>query len=652
MPVCARLHMHARIHPEAGRAAHPGSSTPACGKFLSTPLFPCSAAARRPPDLPVCAHACIYPQLLGQLVIMAWGKPSGAGLADKLRTQDSLVVLPFRKLTDAVVADLASALAENPGCKELYASGQRVSASALREIGVWCARSLLAGRSLPQQTCSAQAALHAAAGTHATGNALKCNTNLQKLCIGHHETGDDGLAALCEGLAHNTGLKCLDWEYRGNTDASVPAVAAVLRNHPSLCSLRLARSCITDGAVGQLVAAALENPSAPLRSLNLGACELSSACLPFLTTLLADPRCQLQELVLSRSPICDGSAEHEAAFFHAAGACPTLSQLHVTGCGLRPVHAEALAAGAASRAAAGAGGHNFLSLLRADDNPGLGLGAAHMLAASLGSAAAGAASVPEHDAAWLLPTAMGSGAYAAPARHAEVDLADCGLDNAAVKAMAGVLRERVPGTGGLQLTLDLKGAKITAAAAADLAHMATLHSGDGAALWSLRLFHAPEFGDAGAVELVRALCQAPRCVKRLDLGACNLSIDAARVALGCIGCRTQAAAGRADASPTGSADSAGSTLAEPEDASATPSRIIQLCALAGMAVPPDAAASVFELAVLEMPANQFGTDLRPDIAALAEAGSCVDVIVVGRNEQDQEMQAFAARTRGSAARPA
>ena len=478
------------------------------------------------------------------------------------------------------------------------------------------------------------------------------NTNLQKLCIGHHETGDDGLTALCEGLAHNTGLKCLDWEYRGNTDASVPALAAMLRVHPSLCSLRLARSGITDGAVEQLVTAALENPATPLRSLNLGACELTSACLPFLTTLLADPRCRLQELVLSRSPVCDGSTEQEAAFFHAAGACPTLTQLHITGCGLQPVHAEALAAGASSRAASGAAGHHFISLLRADDNPELGLGAAHMLAASLASAGVAAGSVPEHDAAWLLPTAMGSGAYAAPARHAEVDLADCGLDNAVVKAMASVLQEHMPGTGGLQLTLDCKGAKITEAAAADLAHMATLHSGDGAALWSLRLFHAPEFGDAGAVELVRALCQAPRCVKRLDLGACNLSIDAARMVLGCIGCRTQAAAGVAGASPANSAGSASSTLTEPEDASATPSRIIQLCTLAGMAVPPEAAAAVFELAVLEMPANQFGTDLRPDIAALAEAGSCVDVIVVGRNEQDQEMQAFAARTQGSAARPA
>lgn len=242
---------------------------------------------------------------------MAWGKRAGVDdLLARLQqpaTSKSLYVLSTRSLTDADAQKLAGAIAGNAQLEELYLSGHKLGAPALDAFA----------------DCLAQ------------------NAALKHICVGHDSFGDDGVRALCGGLASNprSALQVWDLEYKGVTSAGAAALGDLLaRSSTPLSTLTLSRNKIGDDGVKSLAAGLAANPASKLATLTVTDAELSGRSLDQLADVLVQSTCAIETLTLSFNDL--GSAT--SRFFDALASNKSLKTLQLKECKLNDAHATAL----------------------------------------------------------------------------------------------------------------------------------------------------------------------------------------------------------------------------------------------------------------------------------------------------------------------
>lgn len=122
-----------------------------------------------------------------------------------------------------------------------------------------------------------------AAGARRLAEALQAAT-IVALDLGLNPLGDEGVQLLCEGLAHDTGLRSLRLQHVDGADAAMEAVAGLLESHSTLAVLDVSVNRFGDAAAGRLAAALRCNRT--LRSVCIEHVEASDAGLSIVVSAL------------------------------------------------------------------------------------------------------------------------------------------------------------------------------------------------------------------------------------------------------------------------------------------------------------------------------------------------------------------------------
>ncbi|XP_064019364.1 NACHT, LRR and PYD domains-containing protein 12-like isoform X2 [Pogoniulus pusillus] len=121
------------------------------------------------------------------------------------------------------------------------------------------------------------------------GVLLAQHPSLAQLDVGDGALGDAGVRLLCEGLRQpSCHLRVLRLRYSGLTSACCEELAAVLGSSPCLEELDLSCSEGLRDAGVRLLCEGLQHPSCQLRTLRLGSCRLTAACIQDLAAGLVD----------------------------------------------------------------------------------------------------------------------------------------------------------------------------------------------------------------------------------------------------------------------------------------------------------------------------------------------------------------------------
>ncbi|TYZ59738.1 hypothetical protein PybrP1_009813 [[Pythium] brassicae (nom. inval.)] len=241
---------------------------------------------------------------------MAWGQRVGVqDLLDRLQqpaTAKSLFVLSTRKLSDADAERLAASISANTTLEELYLSGHRLSATALR----------------------------------AFADCVAANRALQLLCIGDDAFGDAGVHAVCDALARNpqSALQAWDLEHKSVTATGASTLGQLLATNSTLTTLTLSRNALSDDGIRALLDGLRENPQPALQSLQLTDAGITGAALDHFAALLQLPTCSLQSLQLSFNSL----EAANSSFFDALANNSSLKKLYLKDCKLTDAHLLAL----------------------------------------------------------------------------------------------------------------------------------------------------------------------------------------------------------------------------------------------------------------------------------------------------------------------
>ncbi|XP_078504491.1 NACHT, LRR and PYD domains-containing protein 3-like [Lissotriton helveticus] len=171
---------------------------------------------------------------------------SCAALAAALRTNHSLLDLDLR---NNHLGDAGASLI----CDSLMHTDTRLQKICLR--GCW----------ITAASCAALA------------TALRSNSSLLELDLGHNKLGDAGVSLICDALKHpDTRLQKISLQLCEITGASSAALATALRSNRSLLELGLSRNVLGDAGL-LLICDALKEPDSRLQKIKLSKSSISSS---------------------------------------------------------------------------------------------------------------------------------------------------------------------------------------------------------------------------------------------------------------------------------------------------------------------------------------------------------------------------------------
>uniref|UniRef100_A0A673TGS6 Ribonuclease/angiogenin inhibitor 1 n=1 Tax=Suricata suricatta TaxID=37032 RepID=A0A673TGS6_SURSU len=211
--------------------------------------------------------------------------------------------LEYCNLTAASCEPLAAALRAQRHIKELAVSNNDIGEAGVRALCQGLVDSACQLETLKLENCG----LTSASCKDLCG-VVASKASLQELDLGDNKLGDQGIATLCPVLLHPSSRLRVLWLWDCDiTTAGCRDLCQVLRAKESLKELSLAGNALGDEGA-RLLCESLQEPGCQLQSLWVKSCSFTAACCPHFSTMLTQNK-HLAELQMSDNKLGDSGVQ-------------------------------------------------------------------------------------------------------------------------------------------------------------------------------------------------------------------------------------------------------------------------------------------------------------------------------------------------------